>query len=272
LHGLPDTAAVMESIADRLRVMLHSPAVLVLVRKEARKEVHKEAHNEVRERAQPEPSEPVPDKFPPEKLFHLQAVSTEASRLALAIRQRFQQNELRSALEIASRAVAAGERITVSIDAASHFGEDSPPGVLIAAPFRTARSQGAILVYPRAANPFTQEDKTLVSALAGFAAVASANAELCGMAQAQAHELHEILEISFELGSAAKLDEFMQTSVVRAASFLGFERGFIALLEEDTFHVRWGVENGASRPVDIPLYDGVATRTLKQKNVFFTED
>src|SRR5208283_5470961 len=251
---------------------LHSPAVLVLVRKEARKEVHKEAHNEVRERAQPEPSEPVPDKFPPEKLFHLQAVSTEASRLALAIRQRFQQNNLRSALEIASRAVAAGERITVSIDAASHFGEDSPPGVLIAAPFRTSRSHGAILVYPRAAGPFTQEDKTLVSALAGFGAVAIANAELYGMARAQARELHEILEISFELGSAGKLDEFMQTSAVRAASFLGFRRCFIGLLEDATFHVRWGVENGVARPVDIPLYDCPATRTLQKKNVFVAED
>ena len=272
LHGLPDTAAVMESIADRLRVMLHSPAVLVLVRKEARKEVHKEAHNEVRERAQPEPSEPVPDKFPPEKLFHLQAVSTEASRLALAIRQRFQQNELRSALEIASRAVTAGERMTVSIDGASHFGEDSPPGVLIAAPFRTARSQGAILVYPRAASPFTQEDKTLVSALAGFGAVAVANAELYGMARAQAHELHEILEISFELGSAGKLDQFMQTSAVRAASFLGFKRCFIGLLEQEIFHIRWQVENGAARPVDIPLYEGAATHALKKKSVFVTED
>src|SRR5208283_4446442 len=251
---------------------LHSPAVLVLVRKEARKEVHKEAHNEVRERAQPEPSEPVPDKFPPEKLFHLQAVSTEASRLALAIRQRFQQNNLRSALEIASRAVAAGERITVSIDGASHFGEDSPPGVLIAAPFRTSRSQGAILVYPRAASPFTQEDKTLVSALAGFGAVAVANAELYGMARAQAHELHEILEISFELGSAGKLDQFMQTSAVRAASFLGFKRCFIGLLEQEIFHIRWQVENGAARPVDIPLYEGAATHALKKKSVFVTED
>ncbi len=245
LHGLPDIAAVMENIAGRLRVLLHSPAVLVLVQQE---------------------------KVQQEKLFQLQAVSTEAPKLALAIRSRFQQNDLRSSLEIATRAVAAGERITVSIDGASHFGEDSPPGVLIAAPFRTARSQGAILVYPRAANPFTQEDKTLVSALAGFGAVASANAELYGMAQAQAHELHEILEISFELGSAAKLDEFMQTSVVRAASFLGFERGFIALREEDTFHIRWEVENGASRPVDIPLPDGAATLALRQKNAFFTED
>jgi PAS domain S-box-containing protein len=240
LHGLPDTAAVMESIADRLCVLLHSPAVLVFVQQEKR--------------------------------FQLQAVSTEAPRLALSIRSRFQQNDLRSSLEIATRAVAAGERITVSIDGAAHFGEDSPPGVLIAAPFRTSRSQGAILVYPRPANPFTQEDKTLVSALAGFGAVAIANAELYGMARAQAHELHEILEISFELGSAGKLDEFMQTSVVRAASFLGFQRCFIGLLEEAAFHIRWGVENGVARPVDIPLNDGVATRALKQKNAFFTED
>ena len=108
--------------------------------------------------------------------------------------------------------------------------------------------------------------------MAGFGAVAIANAELYGMARAQAHELHEILEISFELGSAGKLDEFMQTSVVRAASFLGFQRCFIGLLEDSTFHIRWGVENGVARPVDIPLYDGAATRTLIKKAVFVTED
>jgi two-component system NtrC family sensor kinase len=240
LHGLPDTTAVMENIADRLRVLLHSPAVLVLVQQE--------------------------------KLSQLQAVSTETPKLALSIRSRFQQNQLRSPQEIAARTIAAGERITVSIDGASHLGEDSPPGVLIAAPFRTTRSQGAILVYPRPANPFTEEDKTLVSALAGFGAVAIANAELCGMARAQAHELHEILEISFELGSAGKLDEFMQTSAIRSANFLGFQRCFIGLLEEAVFRIRWGVENGVARPVDIPLYDGVATRAMKNKNVFFTED
>ncbi len=240
LHGLPDTTAVMEAIADRLRTLLHSPAVLVFLQHE--------------------------------KVLQLQAVSTATAPLALAIRSRFKHQQLRSSLEIASRAVAAGERITVNIDGASHFGEESPPGVLIAAPFRTSRSSGAILVYPRLAEPFTQEDKLLVSALAGFGAVAVANAELYGMARAQAHELHEILEISFELGSARKLDEFMQTSVVRAAKFLGFERCFIGLYENAAFHVRWGVEKGVARPVDIPLYDGVATRALKQKNVFVTED
>ncbi len=250
LHGLPDTAAVMESIADRLCVLLHSPTVLVLIQQE---------------KVQPENAQP-------ERRFQLQAVSTEAPKLAQSIRSRFEQNNLRSSIEIATRAVAAGERITVSIDGASHFGEDSPPGVLIAAPFRTSRLHGAILVYPRFTQPFSEEDKTLVSALVGFGAVAVANAELCGMARAKAHELHEILEISFELGSAGKLDEFMQTSALRAASFLGFKRCFIGLFEETAFRIRWGVENGKARPVDIPLYDGVASHTLKQKSVFVTEN
>jgi two-component system NtrC family sensor kinase len=260
LHGLPDTASMMENIADRLRALLHSPAVLVFVQQD-KVQPDKIQQDKVQ-----------PENIQPENLLRLQAISTEAPKLAFTIRSRFDQNDLRSSLEIAARAIAAGERITVSIDGASHFGDDSPPGVLIAAPFRTSRSNGAILVYPRSAIPFTQEDKTLVSALAGFGAVAIANAELYGMARAQAHELHEILEISFELGSAGKLDEFMHTSVVRAASFLGFQRCVIGLLEDNTFHIRWGVENGVARPVDIPLYDGVATGTLKKKNVFFTED
>ncbi|MGA7685265.1 MAG: PAS domain S-box protein [Terriglobales bacterium] len=240
LHGSPDTSPVMENIADRLRDLLGSPAVLIFVQNE--------------------------------NLFQLLAVSAEAPHLAKMIRARAQENDLRPALEIATRAVAAGERITVNIDGAAHFGEDSPAGTLVAAPFRTSRSPGAILVYPRLSAPFSEEEKTLVSALAGFGAVVAANAELYATARAQAQELHEILEISCELGSAGRLDQFMHTSVVRAASFLGFQRCFIGLLEESTFHVRWGFENGHARPVDIPLPDGVAVRKLKQKDVFLTED
>ena len=245
LHGLPDTSAVMEAIADRLRELLHSPAVLIYVQRE---------------------------KVQREKLFQLEALSTEAARLARTIRARDIEDDLRFAHEIAARAVGTGERITVNIDGASHFGKDSPSGTLIAAPFRTSRACGAILVYPRVAGAFTQEEKNLVSAIAGFGAVAVANAELCGTARAQARELHEILEISSELGGAGKLDEFMQKSVVRAASFLGFQRCFIGLLDDATFHIRWGFENGLARPLDIPLDEGTATRTLRQKEPFHTED
>jgi PAS domain S-box-containing protein len=240
LHSMPDLSAVMEGIADRLRVLLHSPVVLMFVQEE--------------------------------NSFRLQAISAEAPGLAGSIHGPAQRNNLRSAVEIASRAVATGERITVSIDGTSHFGEDSPSGILIAAPFRSSRSHGAILVYPRRSNPFTQEEKALVSALAGFGAVAVTNAELYGQARAQAQELHSILEISSELGSAGKLDQFMQTFVIRAASFLGFRRGFIGLLENDGFRIRWGVEDSQARPVEILFPDGIATDSLRQKGVFQTED
>ena len=215
----------MEDVAHRLRSLLRSPVVLIFVQRE--------------------------------NLFQLQAVSAEAPDLAQTIRARALANDLRSALEIATRAVAAGERITVNIDGASHFGEDSPAGTLVAAPFRTSRSHGAILVYPRTASEFTEsqfteEEKALVSAVAGVGAVVAANAELNATASAQAQELHELLEISCELSSAGKLEQFLQTSVVRAASFLGFQRCFIGLLEGNTFHIRWGFENGRAQPVDIP--------------------
>jgi PAS domain S-box-containing protein len=230
----------MEGIADRLRELLRSPAVLIFVQRD--------------------------------KLFQLQAVSSETPRLVQSIRARAAENDLRSSLEIAARAVSAGERITVNIDGASHFGEDSPAGTLIAAPFRTSHSCGAILVYPRRLELFTQEEKAVVSALAGFGAVAVANAELYGTARAQARELHEILEISCELSSAGKLDEFMQKSVVRAARFLGFQRCFIGLLEDGTFRVRWGFEKGAARPMEIPIHEGIVSRNLKRAEVFHTED
>ena len=240
LHAMPDTSAVMEAISDRIRVLLHSPAVVVFVR---------------------EGSE-----------FSLQAVSAETPARARAIRERYREKHFRSAIEIAARAVTAGERISVAIDSASHLGGDSFSGTLIAAPFRTSRSHGAILVYPRVAPPFTSEEKTLVSALAGFGAVAIANAELYGMARAQAQELHEILEVSLELGSAGQLGRFMNTFVVRAASFLGFRRCFIGFYENGKFNIAWGVDSGQARPQNIVLPDGVVTSTLRQKQVFFTED
>jgi PAS domain S-box-containing protein len=240
LQGLPDTTAVMEGIADRLRILLRSPAVLIFMERAGSMSLH--------------------------------AVSADTAKLARTIRVRHQDGNLRSAVEIAARAVAAGERITVGIDAVSHLGEELPAGVLIAAPFRTSHSHGSVLVYPRPASPFAEEEKTLVSSLAGFGAVAVANAELYGMARNQAQELQGILGISSELGSAGKLEQFMQTFVTRASSFLGFRRCFIGLLENDVFRIRWGAEDGRTRPLDLVLPEGVAIRTLKQKQFFLTEE
>ena len=241
LHGAPDVAAVVEALADRLRLLLRTRLVSVLLRREGP--------------------------------FELRAVSAETSRLADSFRAGHDRQTIRFAADLAQRAVAAGEAITVSISTDQHsLGTLVSPGVLIAAPFRTAQTQGAILVYPRDDEVFTAEDKFLVSAIAGFGAVAVAHAELCATAQGQAQELHQLLEISSELSSSGDLEHFLQAFVVRASDFLGFGRCYIALLEGGQFHVRYGVNRGTPRRVDSIFPEGSVTRLLHAKEVFWSDD
>jgi two-component system NtrC family sensor kinase len=241
LHGPPDVSAVIEALADRIRLLLRTRLVCVLLRRDGP--------------------------------FELRAVSAETAQLANSVRARHDRQMIRFAADLAQRAVSAGEPITLSLGAESHsLGNLVSPGMMIAAPFRTSRTQGAILVYPRQQGVFTAEEKALVSALAGFGAVAVAHSELNATAQAQAQELHQLLEISSALASSGDLEHFLQAFVVRAADFLGFGRCFVALYEEERFHIRYAVERGEPRRLDQAFPEGVATRALRSKEVFSTDD
>jgi two-component system NtrC family sensor kinase len=241
LHGTPDVTAVIEALADKLRVLLRSRLVCVLLRRDGP--------------------------------FELRAVSAETPQLAHSARARHDRQTIRFAADLAQRAVAAGEPVTLSVSAEVHsLGSLVSAGMLIAAPFRTSQTQGAILVYPRSEGVFTAEEKSLVAAIAGFGAVAVAHAELYASAHAQAHELHQLLEISSALSSSGDLEQFLQAFVVRAADFLGFGRCFIALLEQEQFHVRYGVEKGEAKRVDEIFPEGIATHALRAREVFCSDD
>jgi PAS domain S-box-containing protein len=241
LHGTPDVAAVIEALADRLRLLLRTRMVSVLLRREGP--------------------------------FELRAVSAETPQMANSFRAGHDRQTIRFAADLAQRAVSAGEAITISISSDQHsLGSLVSPGILIAAPFRTSRTQGAILVYPRHDTAFTADERSLVSAIAGFGAVAVAHAELCATAQGQAHELHQLLEISTELSSSGDLEHFLQAFVVRAADFLSYGRCFIALLQDGQFRVRYAVTRGESRRADTVFPEGIATRALRAKEVFWSND
>jgi len=241
LHATPDVTAVIEALADKLRVLLRSRLVCVLLRRDGP--------------------------------FELSAVSAETPQLAHSARARHDRQTIRFAADLAQRAVAAGEPVSLSVSADVHsLGSLVSGGMLIAAPFRTSQTQGAILVYPRSEGIFTAEEKSLVAAIAGFGAVAVAHAELYASAHAQAHELHQLLEISSALSSSGDLEQFLQAFVVRAADFLGFGRCFIALLEQEQFHVRYGVEKGEAKRVDEIFPEGIATQVLRAREVFCSDD
>jgi PAS domain S-box-containing protein len=241
LHGTPDVAAVIDALADRLRVLLRTRLVSVLLRREGP--------------------------------FELRGVSADTAQLANAFRAGHDRQTIRFAADMAQRAVAAGEVISISIGGELHsLGSMVAPGMLLAAPFRTTHKQGAILIYPRSEGAFTAEEKSLLSAIAGFGAVAVAHAELCATAQGQAHELHQLLDISSELSSSGDLEHFLQAFVVRAADFLGYGRCLIALLEDGVFRVRCAVIRGHARTVDTIFPEGIATRALREKEVFWSDD
>jgi two-component system NtrC family sensor kinase len=241
LHGTPDLDAVIESLADRLRLLLGTRLVSVLLKREGP--------------------------------FELRAVSAETPQLATSFRSRHDRQTIRFAADLAQRAVSAGEAITISVSSDQHsLGNVISPGMLIAAPFRTARTQGAILVYPRPNGTFTTEEKNLVSAIAGFGAVAVAHAEMSSTAQGQARELHQLLEISSELSSSGDLNQFLQAFVVRAADFLSFGRCFIALYEDSRFRLRYGVVRGEPQRVDNVFPEGIVTKALRAKEVFWSDE
>ncbi len=241
LHSTPDVSAVIEALADRLRLLLRTRLVCVLLRREGP--------------------------------FELKAVSAENPQLATSARARHDRQTLRFAADLAQRAVAAGEPITLSIGADVHsLGNLVSAGMLIAAPFRTSRTQGAILIYPRQDSIFTAEERALVAAITGFGAVAVAHAELHATSHAQAHELHQLLEISSELSSSGDLEHFLQAFVTRASDFLGFGRCFIALLEDDQFRIHYGVEKGEPRREQTVFPEGIATKALRAKEVFWTDE
>jgi two-component system NtrC family sensor kinase len=241
LPPAPDVDSVLEALADRLRLLLRTRLVSVLLR-----------------RGGP---------------FELRAVAAETPELARSFRARHDRQTIRFAADLAQRAVAAGEVIHVSVSSDQHsLGSVISPGILIAMPFRTSRAQGAILIYPRSEGAFSAEEESLVTAIAGFGAVAVAHAELVSATQGQVRELHQLLDISSELSSSGGLEHSLQAFVVRAAKFLGFGRCFIALLDEGKFRVRYTVLRGQPQSVDIVMPEGLTTRTLRQKELFWSDD
>jgi len=242
VHSEPDLRLLVEAVADRLRALLRTPLVCVLIR---------EASG-----------------------FELAAVSTEAPGLGVSVRARHDRKSFHFASDLASRALAAGEPISVAIDPAAHSLDDLvPAGALIAAPFRTSSREGAVVVYPRREGPFSAEEKTLLPVITSFAAVAISNAELYAKARAQAGELHQLVTIATELGSISDLEQFMRRFIQRATEFLGFRRAFIALTRDGKIEIRWTfTEDGKDVFPGYPIPEGLLTRALERREVLWSDD
>jgi two-component system NtrC family sensor kinase len=240
LHADADLAVLVEAVADRLRALLRTPLLCILVRGASG--------------------------------FDLWAVATENPTLGLSVRSRHDRKSLHFTSDLAARALAAGEPISAAVNPATHsLGDVAPAGTLLAAPFRTSSKEGAVLVYPRR-EPFTTEEKSLLPVVTSFAAVAISNAELYATARGQAHELHQIVSISSELGAISDLDQFMRKFIQRATDFLGFRRSFVGLLEDGKVAVRWSYLEGKHGTSGYVIPEGILTEAMMNGEVLWADD
>jgi PAS domain S-box-containing protein len=237
LHPVPAASSIMEALADSARGLLRSSAVAILLRQE--------------------------------KVFAVRAIACDPDRSSRVV---FEGKALDFAQEIATRVVSAGEPLLQYFDGTALNAIGLPSGQLLAFPFRTSKTQGAMLVYPRKESAFSSEERSLLANVVGFGALAIANAELCQTTSSQSQELHQLVEISAELGSVGNFDRFLEKFVERAAAFLGFHRAFLALLENDVFEVRWGADEGKSLPLNFRFTSGPATEAVMNREVFWTDD
>src|ERR1051326_4761625 len=208
LHAHLDVPAVVTSLAARVQELLEVEMVAVLLRRNDR--------------------------------FTLEAVGAADVELNAAIHAAQGQGKFRLFEDLAARAHLTAEPVVFPL--AAHDPECpgfTPPGHFLAAAMRSADANGAIVIYRSGLISFTSDEKSIISAVASVGALAVSNAELYARANERSRELQQLLEITSELGSIGRLSEFLGKFVVRAAEFLGFERSFIALCEENHCHIRW---------------------------------
>jgi len=238
---VPDTSTVAEAIAEHLRTLLRTTLVAIFLRDGEQ--------------------------------IALAAVAAESPQLRSRLRADFAGDGIEFASELVARAVAAGEVISFPVGPVVPLNAGlAAGGVLLAAPFRTSRTHGAIAVYPREEGPFSAQEKSLLSAVSGFGAVAIANAELCRTARYQAEELEQLLNISSELNSIVQIEDFLEHLVLRATDFLGFDSGFVALLEKGALRLRAIVRQAKVLAAEAVLEGDFWARALAAKDVLRSED
>jgi two-component system NtrC family sensor kinase len=205
--------------------------------------------------------------------FRVASVFALDGKCADKIRTHHAQGLCTAAADLARRAVAAKDIVTMSpsaaLDSALHVAERQ----MVAVPLFSTSSTAVLFVYPPEGRELDEQEFALLRTVAGFGAMAVSNAELLAKSEAQARELQQLLSITAELSSTDDLDRFLERFVLCAAEFLGFARSCIALVESDgSGSIRWAAESGVARPLVMKVPERIQKHVIEGKKVFWTDD
>jgi two-component system NtrC family sensor kinase len=156
-----------------------------------------------------------------------------------------------------------GTPATASVDA----------GAVIIGPLKTRQGDGAVaLLSSIDAYEWTEEQQSLLLALCSIGSLAYSNAQLHTQLRQQTGELQQLLEVCAELAKTADFERFLETFVVRATTFLGFERSFIALWDGTILEMKYGADGGVGRHFRMKVDSKITVGLLQSRKSFVSED
>ena len=145
-------------------------------------------------------------------------------------------------------------------------------GPALLGPMRTRKGDGALVAVFPTETGFTDELRALMVAICSIGSLAYGNAQLHTQLQEQTVELQQLLDVCAELAKTADFERFLETFVVRATSFLGFERSFIALTDGTNLEIKYGADEGIGRHFRMRITSPLTLDLLKRRKSVVTED
>jgi len=204
IQAIAQSAAVAETLAERLRVLLRTELVCVFLQQGTGVELH--------------------------------AVAAESSQLATDVAARLQDRGLQFASELTLRALAGVVPVTVTVEPATYLDDLVPAGMLVAVPLNAPGVKGAVFIYPRREGAFSREEKDLLTTVVSFGAVAIANGELNKKVRGRVDELQNIRPgvdplkvVALELNSELDLQQSARNVVNRVADVMAAPSGALAV-------------------------------------------
>ena len=236
LHSRREPSMVMEALVEGVRVLFSARLVILLLEDDAG--------------------------------FLPQASAAESAELGAMIRAMQEDGVRGPTAEAARSALDAGVPVVVSL---RRDRPDVPQALLgceiMAAPVLPAGAAPAALLVCRGPDrSFSEEERSLMAAVASVAALAISNAQLYATSEARARESRELAGLGLELNTLSPPADLMPMIVQRAVEMLAAGAGALLLVEGQRLHLRSLLASGHKHESDVEHRLGAAVQDALRAN------
>ena len=161
--------------------------------------------------------------------FRMAAVAAERPEHADDLRSHHLRGGFPDAEELAARVTASRQPTCLPGKNGGGNGAAVPESDVIAAPFRTSRVTGALLIYSQPEMRFAAEDTARAGTLASYAGLALEARGNLHLAEQHRSRAEHLTSLALELSSSFRLPDFAKNFAVRAAKLMGARAAALAL-------------------------------------------